>query len=222
MNYPQNRNALSRLFIQQLRECIDAVRYDKNVRVVILKSDVKGTFCAGADLKERKEMSNEEVARFVCLLRSSFAEPVIAAIDGYALGGGLELALACDIRVACEFHDPRGTQRLTRAVGLSMAKELIFTGRVIGGEEANRIGLVNHCTPSDPFAKAVDIAREILPKGPVAIRVAKTAVSLSSEVSLDCGFLMEQQCYAQVIPTQDRMEALQAFAEKRKPVFKGE
>ncbi|VDM63138.1 unnamed protein product [Angiostrongylus costaricensis] len=172
---------------------------------------------AGADLNERKEMSVDEVPRFVDSLRSSFTEletlpqPVIAAIDGYALGGGLELALACDIRVASAnakvglietrlaiIPGAGGTQRLSRVVGISMAKELIFTGRVISGEEANRIGLVNHCTQSDAFAKAVDIAREILPKGPIAIRVAKTAVRVGSEMSLDCGLVMEQQCYAQV------------------------
>uniref|UniRef100_A0A0K0DME9 Enoyl-CoA hydratase n=1 Tax=Angiostrongylus cantonensis TaxID=6313 RepID=A0A0K0DME9_ANGCA len=178
----------------------------------------------GADLKERKEMSVDEVPRFVDSLRSSFTEdpvnqicrsaiifeflfppksytlkilhsfstclqlealpqPIIAAIDGYALGGGLELALACDIRVASAnarvglietrlaiIPGAGGTQRLSRAVGISMAKELIFTGRVISGEEANRIGLVNHCTQSDAFAKAVDIAREILPKAGMFVK----------------------------------------------------
>ncbi|KAE9412890.1 hypothetical protein Angca_004594 [Angiostrongylus cantonensis] len=241
MNYPKRKNALSRLFVQQLRECVAAVKFDKSVRVVILKSDVEGTFCSGADLKERKEMSVDEVPRFVDSLRSSFTElealpqPIIAAIDGYALGGGLELALACDIRVASAnarvglietrlaiIPGAGGTQRLSRAVGISMAKELIFTGRVISGEEANRIGLVNHCTQSDAFAKAVDIAREILPKGPIAIRVAKTAIRFGSEMSLDCGLVMEQQCYAQIVPTQDRLEGLQAFAEKRTPSYKGE
>ncbi|KJH43066.1 putative 3-hydroxybutyryl-CoA dehydratase [Dictyocaulus viviparus] len=219
MNYPQTKNAISRLFLQQLRlrDCITAVKLDKSVRVVVLKSDVEGAFCTGADLKERKSMTADEVPIFVDLLRSSFSEletlpqPVIAAIDGYALGGGLELALACDIRVASAgakiglietklaiIPGAGGTQRLTRAVGLSMAKELIFTGRIINGEEASRIGLVNHCTQSDAFTKAMDIAREILPKGPIAIRLAKTAICLGSDMSLDCGLVVEQQCYAQV------------------------
>ncbi|EYC18739.1 hypothetical protein Y032_0026g1341 [Ancylostoma ceylanicum] len=241
MNRPKTKNAISTVFLKKLRECIAAVKFDKNVRVVVLKSDVEGAFCTGADLKERKSMPIEEVPIFVDSLRASFSEleflpqPVIAAIDGYALGGGLEMALACDIRVAsldskigltetklAIIPGAGGTQRLTRAVGPSMAKELIFTGRMIGGEEACRIGLVNHCTKADSFSKALEIAREIVPRGPVAVRLAKVAVDAGAEVSLSNGLIVEQQCYAQVIPTKDRLEGLQAFAEKRPPSYKGE
>ncbi|VDM65684.1 unnamed protein product [Strongylus vulgaris] len=201
----------------QLRESIAAVKFDKNVRVVVLKSDVEGAFCTGADLKERKMMPIEKVPIFVDSLRSSFSEleglpqPVIAAIDGYALGGGLELALACDIRVASAeskvgltetklaiIPGAGGTQRLTRAVGPAIAKELIFTGRMIGGEEACRMGLVNHCTKTDSFSKALEIAREIIPRGPIAVRLAKIAIDTGAEVSLSNGLIVEQQCYAQV------------------------
>ncbi|PIO63510.1 enoyl-CoA hydratase/isomerase family protein [Teladorsagia circumcincta] len=115
-----------------------------------------------------------------------------------------------------------GTQRLTRAVGPSMAKELIFTGRMISGEEACRIGLVNHCTKTDAFSKAMEIAREIVPRGPVAVRLAKVAIDAGSGMDLNSGLVVEQQCYAQVIPTKDRLEGLRAFAEKRSPVYKGE
>nr|CDJ97577.1 Crotonase domain containing protein [Haemonchus contortus] len=194
MNRPQTKNAISKLFLEQLKESISSVKFSKSVRVVILKSDVEGAFCTGADLKERKSMPVEDVPKFVDSLRSSFSElerlpqPVIAAIDGYALGGGLEMALACDIR---------GTQRLTRAVGQSMAKELIFTGRMISGEEACRIGLVNHCTKSDAFAKAMEIAREIVPRGPLAVRLAKIAIDTGSQMDLNSGLVVEQQCYAQ-------------------------
>ncbi|VDO26139.1 unnamed protein product [Haemonchus placei] len=225
MNRPQTKNAISKLFLEQLKESISSVKFSKSVRVVILKSDVEGAFCTGADLKERKSMPVEDVPKFVDSLRSSFSElerlpqPVIAAIDGYALGGGLEMALACDIRVACKvnsklvvlssrrcrFHvcltssakigltetklaiipGAGGTQRLTRAVGQSMAKELIFTGRMISGEEACRIGL-----------------------GPLAVRLAKIAIDTGSQMDLNSGLVVEQQCYAQVIPTQDRLEEM--------------
>ncbi|VDL74726.1 unnamed protein product [Nippostrongylus brasiliensis] len=241
MNRPQTKNAISRVFLDQFRGGISSVKFNKNARVVILKSDVDGAFCTGADLKERKTMPIEDVPKFVDSLRSSFSElemlpqPVIAAIDGYALGGGLEMALACDIRVASSkakigltetklaiIPGAGGTQRLTRAVGPSMAKELIFTGRIISGEEACRIGLVNHCTTSDAFSKALDIAREIVPRGPVAVRLAKIAVDTGSGMDLSSGLVVEQQCYAQVIPTQDRLEGLRAFAEKRPPSYKGE
>ncbi|KHJ97521.1 enoyl-CoA hydratase/isomerase family protein [Oesophagostomum dentatum] len=217
MNRPETKNAISTLFLEKLRESIASVKFDKNVRVVVLKSDVEGAFCTGADLKERKSMPIEKVPIFVDSLRASFSElenlpqPVIAAIDGYALGGGLEMALACDIRVASVdskigltetklaiIPGAGGTQRLTRAVGPSMAKELIFTGRMISGEEASRIGLVNHCTTSDAYSKALEIAREIVPRGPVAVRLAKIAVDAGSEVSLSNGLVVEQQCYAQV------------------------
>ncbi|KAK6060233.1 enoyl-CoA hydratase/isomerase family protein [Cooperia oncophora] len=176
-------------------------------------------------------MPVEDVPKFVDSLRSSFSEleflpqPVIAAIDGYALGGGLEMALACDIRVASSsakigltetrlaiIPGAGGTQRLTRAVGPSMAKELIFTGRMISGEEACRIGLVNHCTKSDAFSKAMEIAREIVPRGPLAVRLAKIAIDTGSGMDLSSGLVVEQQCYAQVIPTQDRRrEVLRAL-----------
>lgn len=241
MNRPQTKNAISKLFLEQFRASIAAVKFNKSARVVILKSDVEGAFCTGADLKERKSMPVEEVPKFVDSLRSSFTEleflpqPVIAAIDGYALGGGLEMALACDIRVASAnaklgltetrlaiIPGAGGTQRLTRAVGPAMAKELIFTGRMISGEEACRIGLVNHCTKTDAFTKALEIAREIVPRGPVAVRLAKIAIDAGSGMDLNSGLVVEQQCYAQVIPTQDRLEGLRAFAEKRQPSYKGE
>ncbi|KAK6022240.1 enoyl-CoA hydratase/isomerase family protein, partial [Ostertagia ostertagi] len=217
MNRPQTKNAISKLFLEQFKESIYSVKFNKSARVVILKSDVEGAFCTGADLKERKSMPVEDVPKFVDSLRSSFSElellpqPVIAAIDGYALGGGLEMALACDIRVASTnakigltetrlaiIPGAGGTQRLTRAVGPSMAKELIFTGRMISGEEACRIGLVNHCTKTDAFSKAMEIARDIVPRGPLAVRLAKIAIDAGSGTDLNSGLVMEQQCYAQM------------------------
>ena len=166
--------------------------------------------------------------------------PVIAAIDGHALGGGLEMALACDLRVAAKeakmglvetklaiIPGAGGTQRLPRLVGPALAKELIFTARVINGAQAQKIGLVNDAVDQNSngdgaFQRAVQIAQEIIPNGPIGVQMAKAAISKGIEVSLDSGLAFEGACYAQVVPTQDRLEGLKAFAEKRKPQYKGE
>jgi len=166
--------------------------------------------------------------------------PVIAAIDGHALGGGLEMALACDLRVASAtakmglvetklaiIPGAGGTQRLPRIVGPSLAKELIFTARVISGTEASSIGLVNHAVEQNAegdaaYRRAIDLAREILPNGPVGVKMAKAAVNRGIEVDISSAMAIEEGCYAQVIPTKDRLEGLKAFKEKRKPVYKGE
>jgi len=226
--------------LTKLRHSIEEIKFDNSARVLILKSDVPGAFCTGADLKERKSMPLDEVPKFVDGIRqltqelSSLPVPVIAAIDGFALGGGLELALACDIRIASSnsklglvetkiaiIPGAGGTQRLSRLIGPALAKEMIFTAKVLSGDEAKSIGLVNHVS-DDPYSKARQIANEILKTGPISIRVAKIAIDQGSEVDLNSGLTIEQQCYAQVINTKDRLEGLQAFAEKRPPVFKGE
>ncbi|KAF7637921.1 hypothetical protein Mgra_00002624 [Meloidogyne graminicola] len=218
MNVPRTKNALSRALVNQFRETVDRLRYDSDVRVLIIQSSVPGAFCSGADLKERRQMTEIEVFQFVDFLRRTFNEisalpfPVIAAIDGVALGGGLELAMACDIRIASPqsklglvetklaiIPGAGGTQRLPRIVGLAKAKELIFTGKILTGSEALDIGL-----------------------GPIASKMAKIALDRGSELELASGMVVEQQCYAQIMPTKDRLEALKAFAEKREPKYKGE
>lgn len=166
--------------------------------------------------------------------------PIIAALDGVALGGGLEMALSCDLRVAADttkmglvetklaiIPGAGGTQRLPRIVGPAMAKELIFTGRVIDGAEAFKLGLVNRVVAQNQegdaaYGKALELAKEILPQGPIALRMAKTAIDRGIEVDLDTGLTIEEFCYAQVIPTKDRLEGLMAFKEKRSPRYKGE
>jgi len=246
LNRPKAMNALSKNLVREFTQAIDAVKFDKDVRVLILRSHVKGAFCAGADLKERAKMTPAEVAPFVSKGRAIIGAwdqlpmPVIAAMDGVALGGGLEMALACDIRVASDnarvgLTETRlaiipgggGTQRLPRVVGPAIARELIYTARMLGGEEAARIGLVNHCVKQTEdgdaaYHKALEIAKEILPNGPVGVRMAKQAINKGVEVDLASGIAYEEAYYAQVIPTKDRLEALHAFREKRKPVFKGE
>ena len=167
---------------------MDALKSDKKVRTIIVRSEVPGIFCAGADLKERAKMSSNEVGPFVSKIRAMINEianlpvPTIAAIDGLALGGGLELALACDIRVAASsakmglvetklaiIPGGGGTQRLPRAIGMSLAKELIFSARVLDGQEAKSVGLISHVLEQNQegdaaYRKALDLAREFLPQ----------------------------------------------------------
>ena len=246
INRPKAMNALSKNLVKNLTAAIDAVKFDKNCRVLIIRSHAKGAFCAGADLKERAQMSPAEVGPNVAKGREIIGAweklpmPVIAAIDGVALGGGLEMALACDLRVAS--HDARlgltetrlaiipgggGTQRLPRVIGPAKAKELIYTARILGGRDAETIGLVNHCvdqneTGDAAYQRSLQLAREILPNGPIGVAMAKLAINKGSEVDIASGLAFEEAAYAQVIPTKDRIEALMAFREKRKPVFKGE
>uniref|UniRef100_A0A8K9X2G7 AU RNA binding protein/enoyl-CoA hydratase n=1 Tax=Oncorhynchus mykiss TaxID=8022 RepID=A0A8K9X2G7_ONCMY len=201
---------------------------------------------SGADLKERAKMHQSEVGPFVSKARALISElgnlpmPTIAAIDGAALGGGLEIALSCDIRIASNnaklgltetklaiIPGAGGTQRLPRAIGVALAKELIFAARAIDGTEAKRLGLVSHAVEQNKsgdaaYLRALDLAREFNPNGPIAIRMAKLAINQGIEVDLNTGLAIEEACYAQVIPTKDRLEGLAAFKEKRPPRFKGE
>ncbi|KAJ3255113.1 hypothetical protein HDU77_003796 [Chytriomyces hyalinus] len=239
-NRPHARNALGKTFMDQFRRGLAHLRFDDSVRVVVLRSNVDRVFCAGADLKERATMNPNEVSAFVYGLRAAFSEvetlpvPTIAAIDGAALGGGLEVALAADIRVAgagariglpetklAIIPGAGGTQRLPRLIGASRAKELIFTGRVLDAKAAFNLGLVNHAVEGVAYEKALEIAREILPAGPIATRMAKQAIDKGVQVDVASGMAIEQGCYAQIIPTEDRLEGLRAFREKRTPIYKG-
>ncbi|XP_048876914.1 methylglutaconyl-CoA hydratase, mitochondrial isoform X1 [Brienomyrus brachyistius] len=246
LNRPKAKNAISRNLVKMMSEAVDAVKTNNKVRTVIVCSLVPGVFCAGADLKERAKMHPSEVGPFVSKARALITElgnlpmPTIAAIDGAALGGGLEMALACDMRVAATsakmglvetklaiIPGAGGTQRLPRTIGVSLAKELIFAGRVVDGAEAQNLGLVNHAVEQNDsgdaaYRRALDLAREIIPQGPIAIRMAKLAINQGIEVDLATGLAIEEACYAQVIPTKDRIEGLTAFKEKRPPRYKGE
>ncbi|XP_064575507.1 enoyl-CoA hydratase domain-containing protein 2, mitochondrial [Zonotrichia leucophrys gambelii] len=245
MNRPHARNSLGKVFVNELFSALEQLRFDEQVRVVLFKSQVKGVFCAGADLKERAKMDDAEVGEFVRRLRNLMDEiaalpvPTIAAIDGYALGGGLELALACDLRVAASsakmgliettrglLPGAGGTQRLPRCVGIGLAKELIFTGRQVDGEQAASMGLVNHSVPQNSegdaaYQRALILAKEILPQAPFAVKMGKLAINKGMEVDIASGMAIEGMCYAQNIPTQDRQEGMAAFREKRPPRFTG-
>ena len=246
MNRPKARNAISKNLVTCFEDAIAQVQHDTSVRALIIRSHVPNAFCAGADLKERAQMTPEEVGPFVSRLRAFIAAirdlpcATIAAVDGFALGGGLELALSCDLRVASDsakmgltetrlaiIPGAGGTQTLSRVVGPAKAKELIFTAKIFDGNYANDIGLVNNVVPQNEqgdaaYIEALNLAQAIKPQGPVALRMAKLAINKGSEVDLSTGLAIEQACYAQVIPTKDRIEGLTAFREKRKPVYKGE
>lgn len=246
LNKPETRNAFNRSLVKHMAEAFEVLRHDRNVRVIIIRSLIPGIFCSGADLKERLTMSPDEVNRFVTSLRHLFRNleqmpmPVIGAIDGAALGGGLEMALACDIRIVADtaklglietklaiIPGAGGTQRLSRIVGPATAKELIYTSRILNGNEAKELKICNHVVAQNEredaaFQRAVDLAAEILPNGPVGVRMAKKAIDHGLQVDLNTGYAIEEACYAQLIPTTDRIEALKAFIEKRKPKFKGE
>ncbi len=238
------KNALGRTLLAELRQSIEFCRTSGStgaVRAVVISSAVDGTFCAGADLKERKEMTPEEARAFVDSLRAAFCEiedlaiPSISAIEGHALGGGLELALATDIRIAGSkallgvpetslaiIPGAGGTQRLTKAVGLSKAKELTFTAKPVGGPEAQRISLVNHCVDAGAALQlALEMGRAISGNGPIAVAAAKCAIVEGFGLPRDLGMAAERRNYEKVLGTEDRLEGLKAFAEKRKPEYKG-
>lgn len=242
LNREEAMNALSTALLREMSEALDTVRQDEQARCVIVTGAGSRAFCAGADLKERRSMNEDEVRLAVGRIRAvveGFADlpiPTIAAIRGVALGGGLELALACDLRVVAAdavvgltetrlaiIPGAGGTQRLARLVGSARAKDLIFTGRRISGSEAGALGLAQYVAAADDvLSEARALAQEIADGGPIAVRQAKLAIDQGAEVSLKEGLRIEQTAYESVIGTSDRMEGLLAFAQKRKPDYKGQ
>lgn len=242
LNRPEAANSFSLQMLNELQEVIDFCHFDSSLRCVVLTGSGEKVFCAGADLKERAEMDPAAVRRTVSAIRNNInqiealPQPVIAAVNGAALGGGMELALACDIRVASEaarfgltetslgiIPGAGGTQRLPRLIGKGRAKELIYTARRIDAWEAREIGLVEYVeAPENSLSKALDLARQIVRNGPIAVRQAKFAIEKGLEVDLHSGLAIEQNAYEITIPTKDRLEGLQAFKDKRPPVYKGE
>jgi enoyl-CoA hydratase/carnithine racemase len=234
-------NSLNFEMLHALKAAVDQVRFDDRVRVVIITGAGERAFCAGADLKERAGLSPSQVRAFIHTIRNLFSDieqlpqPVIAAVNGVALGGGTELALASDLRIAAEsatlgltetrlaiIPGAGGTQRLPRLVGKGKAKELIFTGRRIDANQALAIGLVNQvCAARELLEACGALAAEICEAGPIAVAQAKYAINHGMETDLGTGLAIESGAYWVTIPTEDRLEGLAAFREKRKPVYKG-
>jgi enoyl-CoA hydratase/carnithine racemase len=241
LNRPEVMNSFNFAMLRELRDLVERLHWDREVRVVIITGVGDKAFCAGADLKERATLGEDQVRQFIYTIRNLFTsiefmnKPVIAAVNGVALGGGTELALACDIRVAAEsatmgltetrlaiIPGAGGTQRLPRLVGRGKAKELIFTGRRVDAGEALEIGLVNKVAPAEKLLdECLGMASMICEAGPVAIGQAKYAINYGLEVDLHSGLAIESNAYWVTIPTEDRLEGLTAFREKRKPVYKG-
>ncbi|KAH0863190.1 hypothetical protein HID58_080401 [Brassica napus] len=210
------KNSINKEMLKGLQTTFETIHHDSSARVVMITSLVPGVFCAGADLK-------------------ALSIPTIAAIEGVALGGGLEMALSCDLRICGEnavFGLPEtglavipgagGTQRLSRLVGRSVSKELIFTGRKIDAREAAKKGLVNFCVAAgEAHKKAMEVAQQINNKGPMAIKMAKKAIDEGIETNMASGLELEEMCYQKLLNTEDRLEGLAAFAEKRKPRYTG-
>ena len=241
LNRPEVMNSLNFELLHRLREQVDQVRHRRDVRAVVVTGAGDKAFCSGADLKERAGLPPEKVKEFIFTIRNLFTAieqlgmPVIAAVNGVALGGGTELALACDIRIASAtasmgltetrlaiIPGAGGTQRLPRLIGRGKAKELIFTGRRVEAVEALQIGLVNRVVPPEALMdECRRMAAMICETGPIAIEQAKYAINYGLETDLATGLAIESNAYWVCIPTEDRLEGLAAFREKRKPVYKG-
>ncbi len=243
LNRPEVMNGLNRALITELGAALEDAEQDESVRVVVLTGTGKA-FCAGADLKAAKEemgtLAKQEAwfrfaNRNTVNRLANLSKPVIAAVNGFALAGGYELMMACDLAVAaedaiiCDQHinvglvGPGGsTQRTTWLVGARKAKEIILTGKRLTGKEAERIGLINQAVPREKLDDAVnELATQLCQKSPVAMRIAKALINRASQV--DLGVSQELEVMATIVnnSSEDYAEGMKAFSEKRKPVFKG-
>lgn len=241
INRERALNALNRSVVEDLQQFFSYYWSDEKVKCVIITGYGEKAFVAGADITELADLDvrsgNELSARGLYLMKTiqNFPKPVIAAVNGFALGGGCELALACDIRLASEkakFGQPEvnlgiipgygGTQRLPRLVGKGKAMQLILTGEIISAQEAHRIGLADEVYPHDELMeKALKMAKTICSKAPIAICLAKESVNRGLETTLTAGCDLEKANFAQLCGTGDKNEGMEAFLEKRPPKFTG-
>lgn len=240
LNRPESYNALSKDLLEKLHVCLLDLADNLDISAVIFTGAGEKAFCAGADLKERLGMSADETLECVRLVSETMnlvellPVPTIAALNGVAFGGGLELALACDIRLMHEqakvgltecalgiIPGAGGTQRLPRIIGPAKAKEMIFCAKRIGAKEAKKIGLVNSVCKGDVRKEALILAKCITECAPISLRAAKDAINVGQSLPMGEALVLESRCYERTLITKDRLEGLKAFSEKRKPEYIG-
>ena len=241
INRPEVLNAFNAETVNEILKCLEDVEKDENVRAVILTGAGNKAFSAGADIKAMKGMIPPKARQLskmgykLCKALENLEKPVIAAINGYALGGGLEVAMSCDLRIAAETAKMGqteiniglipgwgGTQRLTRLVGKTFAKEMVFTGKMIDAKTAYEKGLVNKVVPPERLMEeAKALAKELASKAPVALKLCKMLIDKGLETDLDTALALETEAFGTVASTEDLQEGVSAFLEKRKPEFKG-
>lgn len=241
INRPRALNALNEQTIRELAEALDQIRTDADIQVLIVTGAGDKAFVAGADIGYMKELTPVEAREFALSGQEVFnaieklPQPVIAAVNGFALGGGCELAMSCDVRIAAEnarFGQPEvslgiipgfaGTQRLPRLIGKAFAKEMLLTGDYITAGRAYEVGLVNQVVPaSELMVKAREMAGRMMKNGPLAVRFAKEAVNQGLEMDVDRAMAYEADLLALCFATADQREGMTAFVEKRKPGFLG-
>lgn len=242
VNRPKSLNALNQATLREIAACVEEVRRDRSIRCLVITGEGDRAFIAGADIAVMVSMTPLAEKEFATLglsvLRSleALPIPVIAAVNGYALGGGTELALACDLIIAVEkakFGLPEinlgvipgfgGTQRLARRIGVTRARELIYSGDMIDAETALRYGLVNRVVPSTGLmAEVKALAQKLAAKPPIAMQQAKAAISAGIDMDLDNGCRFETEAVCLTFATADKIEGMTAFLEKRPAAFKGE
>lgn len=242
LNRPERLNAISYQLMSELDDVLTKIEENPEIRVAILTGGTK-CFCAGADIKERtsKQATSMEVydnfhrSRRVFKKIENLPKPTIAAISGVAMGGGCELALVCDLRIASDtarigvpeikigvIPAAGGTQRLPRLIGAAKAKEMVFMGEPLDAQEAYRVGLVNKVVPvEDLIDEARKWAKVFMERPPLTLKMAKSAINRGLEMNLDNALEYEAQCATLLFSTEDRLEGMEAFVEKRKPLFKG-
>jgi enoyl-CoA hydratase len=239
LNRPETLNALNTKMVTELIEALSSFEKDDEVRCVVLTGGEKA-FSAGADITEMADMTAVQMTmtgHFFPLWDKvgKYPKPIVGALSGFVLGGGLELAMSCDVLIASEttqLWQPEidigvmpgggGTQRLTRAVGKYKAMEMILTGRRIGAEEAKTLGLVSRVVPKESYlSEAKKVANEIAARSPVAVRLAKMAINKAFEMGLSDGIDFERELFYLLFASEDKAEGMKAFLEKRKPEFKG-
>lgn len=240
VNRPDKLNALNQQVHREGVEALESFRRDDNVRVVIITGAGEKSFIAGADISEfaaQTPVTQRDLFHEKTFFNSidTFPKPVIAMVNGFCLGGGNEIAMACDIRICSEnarFSQPEinlgimcgggGTQRLTNLIGEGRSMEIILTGDMIDAQTAYRFGLVNHVYPAEQLeSETMKLAEKIAEKAPIALQLSKEAVKFASRSNLDEGLRREVDLFAICFSTEDKQEGVSAFLEKRKPVFKG-